>query len=149
MYLAVNQEINNNKFVSWPLAKRGDLGVSRAAASDVLWSRFFRPLRLGVHQFKSVLEIKELLERMADIWSQRSPHIPISNGDSWTSYTRRVSKGYKLARSRGDKVVVPVDLLTVKCLRDIASQRPPKPEEVLSEWLVPAVKVYRLYESKP
>ena len=65
-----------------------------------LKSRFAHKFRVGpLHRRKQSEELRPILEKLVELW-ETNPNIPISGGDSWTSFTRRVSRLLKFLKSQ-------------------------------------------------
>ena len=98
----------------------------------VLKSRFAQRFRVGpLQRRKQSEELRPILEKLIVVW-ESNPHVPISGGDSWTSFTRRMKKlGRFLEEQTDSPSLLLVSLLEKTTLHSLATKATPKPESVL------------------
>ncbi|MCB7128531.1 MAG: hypothetical protein J3T61_03200 [Candidatus Brocadiales bacterium] len=95
-------------------------------------SRFAHKFRLGpLHRRKSSAELRPILEKLVGLWTL-NPDVPISGGDSWTSFTRRVGKLLRFLEEQTNSTSsLLVSRLEKTTLHSLATKATQKPESVL------------------
>ena len=98
-----------------------------------LKSRLARKFRVGpLHRRKQSEELRPILEKLVELW-ETNPSIPISGGDSWTSFTRRVGRllRYLEEQTKSPSLLL-ISQLEKTTLHSLATKAIPKPESVLT-----------------
>ena len=96
-------------------------------------SQFARKFRVGpLHRRKSSAEMRPILEKIAETWKEK-PDVPISGGDSWTSFTRRVAHLLRFLEEQTDSTsLLLISRLEKTTLHSLATKATPKPESILA-----------------
>ena len=96
--------------------------VGRELRVQVMPERTFRHFNVGRLAGKPRDVVESVIEDVAEKWSE-NPTIPISGGDSWTSYSQRISRGLQgLYRSKLTSVVLVLDPRTYNTVRCLMAQ---------------------------
>lgn len=96
--------------------------VGRELRVPVMEERSFRHFNVGRLAGKSRDIVETVIEDVAKKWDA-NPTIPISGGDSWTSYGQRIQRGLQsLRRSKLTSVVLVLDPRTFQTVRCVLAQ---------------------------